>query len=66
MMTLTGFETLCEVLNGELLVLERGPVLMVKPAELLEDLGVTGVVLDHTLVSFPGTDVLNPILSAEH
>ena len=48
---LTCFETLCEVLNGEILILERGAVLVIEPAQLLENLCVAGIVGNDTLIS---------------
>lgn len=55
---LTSLETLSEVLDGELLVLERRAVLVVQPAELLQNFRVSGIILNYALVGFASTNVL--------
>ena len=56
----TSLEALRQVLDGELLVLERGAVLVVQPTELLQDLRMVGVLLHYPLVSVAGTHMLQP------
>ena len=47
----TSLETLCQILNCQILIPERRIGLMMQPSELLEDLCVMGLVLDDALVS---------------
>lgn len=52
------FETLCEILDGEFLVLEGRPVLVVEPSELLEHLCVGRVVRDDAFVGIFCTEII--------
>lgn len=59
----TGLEALGQVLDGEFLILERRPVLVVQPPKLLQDLGVVRVLLHDALVRVPRADVLQQPMS---
>lgn len=52
------FETLGQELDGKFLVLERRSLLVVEPAELLENFCMSGVVVDHALVRALGTGIV--------
>ncbi len=56
--SLTSLETLRQILNGEILVLERRAILMVQPSKLLEYFGMRRVVLHDTFIRFASTIVL--------
>lgn len=47
----TGCNRLLQVFNGLFLAVEAGALLMVKPSQLLKDLGMVGVTLNHARVS---------------
>jgi hypothetical protein len=49
---LTRLEALREAADRRLLVLERGAVLVIDPAELLQHLRVVRVLVEHTLIGF--------------
>ena len=57
----TSLEALGQVLDGELLVLERGAVLVVQPAKPLQDLRVVQVILNDTLVRLSCTHMLRGV-----
>jgi hypothetical protein len=46
-----SFEGLGEVLNSDIMVLEGGSILMVKPTKLLEDFGMLGICLNDAFIS---------------
>ena len=55
---LTRLEALRQILDGQLLVLERGAVLVVQPTELLQHLRMVRVLLHDTLICVSCADVL--------
>lgn len=48
-----------QMIDCEFLVLERRSILVIDPAQLLEDFGVVGILLDDTLVRVFGSRQLN-------
>jgi len=56
---LTGLETLGKILYSELLVLEGRAVLVVQPAKLLKNLGMSGIVDNDTFVCVFSADMLD-------
>lgn len=50
----TGVDRFFEVLNGAILVLVGAALVVVEPAELLEDLGVRGRVIQDALIGSLG------------
>jgi hypothetical protein len=55
---LTSFETLGQILDSGVLVLERRAVLMVEPTELLKNFGVARVLGDDPFVGIFSADIL--------
>ena len=55
---LTRLEALRQILDGQLLVLERGAVLVVQPTELLQHLRMVRVLLHDTFICVSCADVL--------
>ena len=55
---LTNFQAPRETLDGRVLVLERGAVLVVQPTELLQHLRMVRVLLHDTLICVSCADVL--------
>jgi len=58
---LTSLKRLREKSNSGIVVLERGAILMVKPAKLLEDFGMLGVCLDDAFISVSRATVLTKV-----
>ena len=56
---LTSLETLGKILYRKLLILEGRAVLVIQPAELLKNFGMSGVVSDDTLVRVFSADMLD-------
>jgi hypothetical protein len=54
----TCFQTLGEVLDRQVLILERGAVLVIEPAELLQDFCVAGIVSNNAFIGILGSHVL--------
>lgn len=53
-----SFQTLCQILNSNVLILEGRSILEVQPAQLLEYLGIYKIICDHTFECILGLLVL--------